>query len=46
VQTYSGHFIPNDGFREAVARFCEEERREVDWEMEAYAEHLPYRQEN
>ena len=46
VQTYSGHYIPNDGFREAVARFCEEERREVDWEMEAYAEHLPYRQEN
>ncbi|MDE0779421.1 MAG: GNAT family N-acetyltransferase [Alphaproteobacteria bacterium] len=45
VQTYSGHYIPNESFREAVARFCEEEQREVDWEIEAYAEHLPYRQE-
>lgn len=46
VVTYSGHYIPNEGFREAVARFCREEEREVDWEMEAYAEHLPYRQDD
>jgi len=44
VQTYSGHFIPNESFREAVAKFCRDEEREVDWEMEAYAKHLPYRQ--
>lgn len=44
VPTYSGHYIPNESFRDAVARFCRDEEREVDWEMEAYAEHLPYRQ--
>jgi hypothetical protein len=27
-----------------VAKFCRDEEREVDWEMEAYAKHLPYRQ--
>jgi len=46
VTTYSGHYIPNESFRDAVARFCQEEEREVDWEMESYAEHLPYRQED
>ena len=45
VTTYSGHYIPNESFRDAVARFCREEEREVDWEMEAYAEQLPYSQE-
>ena len=46
VQTYSGHYIPNESFRDAVERFCRDEEREVDWEMEAYAENLPYRQED
>jgi len=46
VATYSGHYIPNESFREAVERFCQEEEREVGWEIENYAEHLPYRQED
>lgn len=46
VQTYSGHYIPNESFRDAVAQFCRDEEREVDWEMESYADHLPYRQED
>jgi hypothetical protein len=44
VATYSGHYIPNESFREAVERFCREEEREVGWEIENYADHLPYRQ--
>ncbi|HCP01088.1 MAG: GNAT family N-acetyltransferase [Alphaproteobacteria bacterium] len=44
VQTYSGHYIPNESFREAVERFCREEEREVEWELKKYSDHLPYRQ--
>jgi len=45
VETYSGHFIPNESFRDAVERFCREEQREVEWEIEAIAaERLPFRQ--
>lgn len=43
VVTKSVHFLPNAGFRDAVARFCEGEReaiaREVEWARAA----LPYR---
>ncbi|WP_051503934.1 GNAT family N-acetyltransferase [Sphingomonas jaspsi] len=43
VVTKSIHFIPNRGFRDAVARFCDGEReavaREVEWARAA----LPYR---
>lgn len=45
VETYSGHYIPNESFRDAVKQFCREEQREVEWEMEAIAERSPYRQE-
>ena len=45
VQTRSAHWIPDPGFREAVARFLTEERREEAIEM-GYLEHeTPYRQD-
>ena len=45
VQTRSAHWIPDPGFREAVARFLTEERREEATEM-GYLEHeTPYRQD-
>ncbi len=44
VETYSGHYIPNASFRDAVERFCKEEQREVEWEIDAIAERSPYRQ--
>ncbi len=46
VETYSGHYIPNESFRDAVESFCREEQREVAWEIEAMAERSPYRQAN
>ena len=46
VETYSGHFIPNASFRNAVEQFCREEAREVEWEIEAIGERSPYRQED
>jgi predicted N-acyltransferase len=45
TETYSAHFIRHDGLREAIARFCAEESREVDYEMAAYGEHSPYRRD-
>ena len=41
VQTFSGHYIPSESFREAAERFCREEEREVGWEIENHADHLP-----
>ena len=46
VETYSGHYIPDESFRDAVEQFCREERREVDWEVEAITELSPYRQKD
>lgn len=43
VLTRSSHFIPNRSFREAVAKFLEEERRAVASEIEWLAQDLPYR---
>ena len=45
VRTYSAHFIPHAGFRDAVARFLEEETAMVSAELEALAGELPYRKE-
>lgn len=45
TETYSAHFIRHAGLRDAVARFCVEESREVDYEIEAYGEHSPYRRD-
>jgi len=41
--TYSAHFIRNEGFRAAVARYLVEERRDVDETIAALTEHGPYR---
>ena len=43
--TYSAHYIPDDGFRSAVARFLDEERRMVEAEMAALADYAPFRRD-
>ena len=43
--TYSCHFIRDDAFRDAVARYLAAERRQVEGEMEALAGNSPYRKE-
>jgi predicted N-acyltransferase len=43
VPTWSAHFIPNAGFREAVADFLAAERRAVADEIGALAEMTPFR---
>jgi len=45
VQTRSVHWIPDPGFRAAVARFLEEERREEAREMNYLEDETPYRQD-
>jgi predicted N-acyltransferase len=41
--TYSAHWIADDGFRNAVARFLDQERTEVDWERQAMQRRAPFR---
>jgi uncharacterized protein len=43
VLTRSAHFLPNPGFRSAVADFLEQEREAVDHEIAWLRESLPYR---
>jgi predicted N-acyltransferase len=43
VPTYSAHFIPNPGFRRAVAQFLEREREAVAREIDSLAEMAPFR---
>ncbi len=43
--TYSAHWIADDGFRRAVARFLGEEKRALEHEMAALAGHSPYRRD-
>ncbi len=43
VETYSAHWIADPAFREAVSRFLEQERREMDYEIGALAEYSPFR---
>ena len=43
VATHSLHWIANEGFRRAVARYLDEERRHALEEREMLAEFLPYR---
>ncbi len=45
VPTYSAHWIPDAGFRQAVARFLDQERAMVDEEIEALAAGGPFRKE-
>ena len=44
--TYSAHWIADPNFKKAVARFLDEERREVAHEMNRFAAQSPYRQED
>ena len=45
VQTRSAHWIPNPAFREAVARFLEQERYEESREINYLENETPYRQD-
>ena len=45
VPTYSAHWIRDAGLRSAVARFLDEERREVDFERRALARRAPFRKD-
>jgi len=44
VLTHSAHFIPDGGFRKAVAQFLDHERRAITHERELLLEESPYRQ--
>jgi len=46
VPTYSAHWIPDPGFRRAVAQFLARERNMVERKIEGLAEYSPFRQEN
>ncbi len=41
--TYSAHFIPNESFRDAVARYLEAERAHVSEDAEFMRDHAPFR---
>ncbi len=41
--TYSAHWIPNDGFREAVANFLVDEKQQVAFEKEILSKHTPFK---
>lgn len=43
TRTQSAHWIAHAGLRDAVARYLKEERRAVGEEMEALAEHSPFK---
>ncbi len=45
VPTYSAHWIPNPGFRRAVADFLEREREAMAEEMRLLAEESPFRKD-
>ncbi|MEQ8348251.1 MAG: GNAT family N-acetyltransferase [Sneathiellaceae bacterium] len=43
VTTYSAHWIADPGFRQAVAQFLGQERRQVDQEIAWLSQHSPFR---
>jgi uncharacterized protein len=45
IRTQSAHWIAHAGLRDAVARYLKEERRAVGEEMEALAEHAPFKKD-
>jgi predicted N-acyltransferase len=45
VTTWSAHYIPNQGFRAAVAEFLDREREAVAREQEFLGEMMPFRRE-
>ena len=44
-QTYSAHWIADPAFERAVARFLDEERDSVRYEMDARGRHSPFRKD-
>ncbi|HJU15377.1 MAG TPA: GNAT family N-acetyltransferase [Stellaceae bacterium] len=46
VPTYSAHFLPDPGFRRAVADYLDRERLMIERKMESLAEFAPFRQED
>ncbi len=46
VPTYSAHWIPDPGFRRAVAQFVAREREMVERKIDALAEYSPFRHED
>ncbi|HEX3864394.1 MAG TPA: GNAT family N-acetyltransferase [Stellaceae bacterium] len=46
VETYSAHWIPDPGFRRAVAAFLDREREMVEQKIEDLAEYSPFRHED
>ena len=42
-EVYSAHWIENRSFRDAVEKFVEQERREVEFEIAGYMQYSPYR---
>ncbi len=44
--TYSAHWIADSNFKEAVARFLDEERRQIAHEMRLFDDQSPYRRED
>ncbi len=44
--TYSAHWIPDPGFRRAVADYLKVERRQVERDSAALAEYLPFKEAN
>jgi len=45
ARTHSAHWIAHKGLRDAVARYLKEERRAVGEDIEALAEHTPFRKD-
>lgn len=45
VETRSAHYLPNPSFRDAVARFLEDERRHETEVQDLLAEHSPFRRD-
>ncbi|MGY8998859.1 MAG: GNAT family N-acetyltransferase [Rhodospirillales bacterium] len=45
-EVYSAHWIEDKNFREAVQRFVEQERKEVDYEINGLMKYSPYRNSN
>jgi hypothetical protein len=46
VATYSAHWIANEGFRDAIARYLEAERAQTGVEIEALKSYTPFKQTN
>ena len=45
VKTYSAHWIANPSFRDAIAHYLEQERKQVDFENEMLAERAPFKKD-